>query len=131
MVKSLWNENINYYETDKISTHLLPTDKIYTTILQSNKVFITIGLADYQYSTLGVISYPIYLILKNGFKQQVGVYEKKTKQNSKETLVKFPLLFSFATEDYIFNNKSLVNPHKSGHHHTTQLLQSAHPKKSY
>jgi len=110
MVKSLWNENIDYYESNKIATHLLPTDKIYTTILQSNKVFITIGLADYQYSTLGVISYPIFLILKNGFKQQVGVYEKKSNKTAKDTKVRFPLLFSFATEDYIFNNKCLVNP---------------------
>lgn len=113
MVQSIINQRLQYSETTAIE----PADKNkelveYTTTLYSIPVSVCIGKVQRKHSSYGVLYSPLYLVKPNGRVTNIGVYEftvskfKYLKDVEGDEELDFyklsrPLLFSFATIDYI------------------------------
>lgn len=113
MVQSIINQRLQYSETTAIES----ADKNkelteYHTTIYSIPVSVCIGKVQRKYSSYGVLYSPLYLVKPNGCVTNIGVYEftvskfKYLKDVEGDEELDFyklsrPLLFSFATIDYI------------------------------
>lgn len=111
MVSSKLNDSIQYKESKKID----PEDKGYASTVYEMKIHgetveFALGKQKYTYSGKNVLFFPIYLVLDNRIKSQIGVYEIETHhaihvldKDGDVDLEGFdePLLFSFVTPEFI------------------------------
>jgi len=111
MVSSKISDSIQYKESKKID----PEDKGYASTVYEMKIHgetveFALGKQKYTYSGKNVLFFPIYLVLDNRIKSQIGVYEIETHhaihvldKDGDVDLEGFdePLLFSFVTPEFI------------------------------
>jgi len=111
MVSSKINKEINYVENKNIDLE----DKgyhsnLYEIYIEDIPIIIALGKQKYTYQSKKVLFYPIYLIIKNKIKAQIGVYEITSGQalnvldeDGDIDLHKMgkPLLYSFVNETFI------------------------------
>ena len=111
MVSSKINKEINYIENKEIDLE----DKgyhsnLYEIYIKDIPVIIALGKQKYTYQSKKVLFYPIYLIIKNKIRAQIGVYEITSGQalnvldeDGDIDLHKMgkPLLYSFVNEKFI------------------------------
>jgi predicted NAD-dependent protein-ADP-ribosyltransferase YbiA (DUF1768 family) len=111
MVSSKINKDINYVETKTID----PEDNgynssLYEIYIENKPVIIALGKQKYTFSSKSVLHYPIYLVVNQKIKAQIGVYEIQSSRSLNVLdnegdidLTKFgePLLYSFVNSKFI------------------------------
>jgi predicted NAD-dependent protein-ADP-ribosyltransferase YbiA (DUF1768 family) len=111
MVSSKINKEINYVETKTIDTE----DNGYHSTLYEIDIFdkpmiIALGKQKYTFSSKNVLYYPIYLVVNQKIKAQIGIYEIQSSRSLNVLdddgdidLTKFgePLLYSFVNSKFI------------------------------
>jgi len=111
MVSSKINKEINYVETKTID----PEDNGYHSTLYEIDIFdkpmiIALGKQKYTFSSKSVLYYPIYLVVNQKIKAQIGVYEIQSSRSLNVLdndgdidLTKFgePLLYSFVNSKFV------------------------------
>jgi hypothetical protein len=123
MVQSNIHQSIHYQETVSVS----PEDKnreftVHEIKLYSIPVSICLGMVQSQFSSsYGVLYAPIYLVKPNGRVTPIGVFEFKTSKykylkdedgDLDVSKLQRPLLYSFATMDYISRIVHGLEKHK-------------------
>jgi predicted NAD-dependent protein-ADP-ribosyltransferase YbiA (DUF1768 family) len=111
MVSSKINKDINYVETKTID----PEDNgyhssLYEIYIDDKPITIALGKQKYTFSSKSVLHYPIYLVVNQKIKAQIGVYEISSNrslnvldEDGDIDLTKFgePLLYSFVNSKFI------------------------------
>lgn len=109
MVKSILDATIEYNETRDIDVDDLDFDaNLYETSLFNTPVVFALGKPKYTYIDKNIVYYPIYLVIKDEIKTQLGLYEISS--NRQKDIVdaegdidlnKFnkPLMYAFAAEE--------------------------------
>jgi predicted NAD-dependent protein-ADP-ribosyltransferase YbiA (DUF1768 family) len=111
MVSSKINKDINYVETKTID----PEDNgyhssLYEIYIDNKPITIALGKQKYTFSSKSVLHYPIYLVVNQKIKAQIGVYEIQSSRSLNVLdnegdidLTKFgePLLYSFVNSKFI------------------------------
>jgi hypothetical protein len=111
MVSSKINKEINYNEIKTIN----PEDNGYNSTLYEIEIYdkpiiIALGKQKYTYMSKNVVYYPIYVVVDNKIKSQIGVFEISNErtlhvldEDGDIDLTKFsePLLYSFVNPNFI------------------------------
>ena len=119
MVLSRHDSRVNYDEIRSINeADKLAPSELYQIEINNIDVIIAIGKPLNTYEDQNIIYFPIYLVKYNDFVVQIGVYELDAEVYYNDYLddalidvdsLKNPLLYSFATDDMLFKERSL-NP---------------------
>ena len=111
MVSSKINKDINYVETKTID----PEDNgynssLYEIYIENKPVIIALGKQKYTFSSKNILYYPIYLVVNQKIKAQIGVYEIPSNRSLTIldedgdidlTKIGEPLLYSFVNSRFI------------------------------
>jgi len=111
MVSSKINKEINYVETKTID----PEDNgyhssLYEMYIHDKPITIALGKQKYTFSSKSVLYYPIYLVVNQKIKAQIGVYEIQSSRSLNVldedgdidlTKIGEPLLYSFVNSKFI------------------------------
>ena len=115
MVKSILDATIEYKETRDIDADDVDFDaNLYETKLFDTDIVFALGKTKYTYVDKNIVYYPIYLVVKDEIKTQLGLYEISS--NRQKDIVdadgdidlnKFnkPLLYAFAAEEIVPKGK--------------------------
>lgn len=117
MVKSRLNPSIDYPNVK----HIYPEDNkkksfVYETSLYGIDVMVVIGEVKNTYIAKNVLYFPLYLVKSNNKVVQIGLFEifaneylkLMDKEEFEDNLGNDPLLYDFATKDFIKNNAKPV-----------------------
>ena len=117
MVKSRLNPSIDYPNVK----HIYPEDNkkksfVYETSLYGIDVMVVIGEVKNTYVAKNVLYFPLYLVKSNNKVVQIGLFEifaneylkLMDKEEFEDNLGNDPLLYDFATKDFIKNNAKPV-----------------------
>jgi predicted NAD-dependent protein-ADP-ribosyltransferase YbiA (DUF1768 family) len=111
MVKSILDSTIEYKEARDIDSDDIDFDaNLYETTLFNTPVVFALGKPKYTYIDKNIVYYPIYLVVNDEIKMQLGLYEilANTQEEIVDTegdidLNKFskPVLYTFAAEELV------------------------------
>ena len=139
MVSSKINKDINYVETKTID----PEDNgynstLYEIYIDNKPVVIALGKQKYTFSSKNVLYYPIYLVVNQKIKAQIGVYEIQSNrslnvldEDGDIDLTKFaePVLYSFVNSKFIEKILSIPVDKKEHVEHDKKVEHAEHDKK--
>jgi len=117
MVLSKIDSNVSYPELKSVDTEDLGMEaNLYQTDVHGFEVVIAIGKSKNTYEDQDIIYFPIYLVKRNNKVIQIGVYEIKSvsfmslmdeDNNIKVENLNDPLIYKFATREFIEKNRSV------------------------